>query len=55
MASQEQLEALKAKHARLEQSIDEESHRPLPDTVQIHSLKREKLKIKDTINRLGQP
>ncbi|MBL8704485.1 MAG: YdcH family protein [Rhodospirillales bacterium] len=54
MASQEQLEALKAKHARLEQSIDEESHRPLPDTVQIHTLKREKLKIKDTISRLAQ-
>jgi len=50
----EQLEALKAKHAKLEQTIDEESHRPLPDTVQISILKREKLKIKDTINRLNQ-
>jgi hypothetical protein len=54
MASQEQLESLKAKHARLEQSIDEEAHRPLPDTVQIHTLKREKLKIKDTISRLTE-
>lgn len=53
MVSQEQLEALKAKHAKLEQSIDEECHRPLPDTVQIHTLKREKLKIKDTITWLS--
>jgi hypothetical protein len=52
MVSQEQIEALRAKHARLEQAIDEESHRPLPDTVQIHSLKREKLRIKDEIARL---
>jgi len=52
MVSQEQLEALKAKHARLDQAIDDEVHRPLPDTQQIHLLKREKLKIKDEIVRL---
>ena len=54
MMSQEQLLSLKAKHASLEQAIDEETHRPLPDTVQIHTLKREKLRIKDEIERLSR-
>lgn len=54
MVSQEQLQSLKAKHASLEQAIDDETHRPLPDTVQIHNLKREKLRIKDEIARLSR-
>ena len=53
MMSPEQIEALKAKHARLDKAIDDEAHRPLPDTQQIHTLKREKLKIKDEITRLS--
>lgn len=51
---QEQLDSLKTKHANLERAIDEEAHRPLPDTGQIHTLKREKLKIKDEIARLSR-
>ncbi len=54
MVSQEQLDSLKSKHATLERAIDEEAHRPMPDTVQIHTLKREKLKIKDEIVRLSR-
>ena len=54
MVSQEQLDSLKTKHAGLEKAIDEEAHRPLPDTVQIHTLKREKLKINDEITRLSR-
>lgn len=54
MVSQEQLDSLKTKHANLEKAIDEEAHRPLPDTGQIHTLKREKLKIKDEITRLSR-
>ena len=54
MVSQVQLDSLKTKHATLEKAIDEEAHRPLPDTVQIHTLKREKLKIKDEIARLSR-
>lgn len=53
MVSLEQIEALKAKHAKLDKAIDDEAHRPLPDTQQIHLLKREKLKIKDEIARLS--
>ena len=45
----ESIVTLKAKHARLEREIDEESHRPMPDTALIHALKREKLRIKDEI------
>ncbi len=45
----ESMDSLKAKHARLEREIDEEAHRPMPDTALIQALKREKLRIKDEI------
>jgi len=47
------IETLRDKHARLEQVIDEENARPHPDEVKLHELKREKLKIKDTITTLS--
>lgn len=43
------LEALKAKHAALEEAIHQESLRPLPDTTEITRLKREKLQLKQEI------
>ena len=46
------IEALKAKHASLEQAISEESLRPHPDDDAICSLKKQKLLIKDQIVRL---
>src|SRR5216684_592538 len=46
------IEALKAKHASLEQSINQESLRPHPDDDAICSLKKRKLQIKDEIVRL---
>jgi hypothetical protein len=46
------IEALKAKHASLEQAINEESTRPHPDDDAICSLKKKKLQIKDEIVRL---
>ncbi|MBI3453366.1 MAG: YdcH family protein [Rhodospirillales bacterium] len=52
MAMDDRVEALRAKHARLEHEIEEESHRPLPDTSHVSELKREKLKIKDEIERI---
>ena len=42
-----QAEVLEAKHAQLEALIDEEEHRPHPDDIRLHQLKKEKLKIKD--------
>ena len=42
-----QAEALEAKHAQLEALIDEEEHRPHPDDIRLHQLKKEKLRVKD--------
>lgn len=49
----EYVESLRSKHAHLEQQIDDELHRPLPDQSTLSRLKREKLRIKDEIARLG--
>ena len=42
-------ESLEQKHAALQALIDEEEHRPHPDDIRIHELKKEKLRIKDEI------
>ncbi len=52
MSLHEHVDSLRAKHARLEQQIDEEQHRPLPDSSLLLKLKREKLRLKDAIERL---
>ncbi len=52
MSMHEHVDSLRSKHARLEQLIDEELHRPLPDHVTVSRLKKEKLRIKDEIERL---
>ena len=49
---QDRIEDLREQHASLEQAIDTEMHRPLPDQGTLSRLKREKLKIKDEIARL---
>jgi hypothetical protein len=54
MASAERIEALRAKHARLEVEIDQETHRPRPDDVQLATMKREKLRLKDEIERMSR-
>jgi len=53
MSLQEHVESLRAKHARLEQLIDEELHRPLADQATISRLKKEKLRVKDEIQKLS--
>jgi hypothetical protein len=52
MAMSEHIDALAAKHARIEQSILEEENRPHPDDVVLADFKRQKLRIKDEIARL---
>jgi hypothetical protein len=52
MSMSEHVDSLRDKHAHLEQVIDEEMHRPLPDQSLLSRLKREKLKLKDEITRL---
>jgi len=53
MTMQDYVESLRSKHALLERQIDNEMHRPLPDQAVLTRLKREKLRIKDEIARLG--
>ena len=43
---------LSSKHADLERAIDEEIQRPMPDSLLVSQLKRQKLRIKDEIFRL---
>ena len=47
MSLEQRLEALKVRHSTLEDLINQESSRPLPDDIEIHALKKEKLRIKD--------
>ncbi|PHR19163.1 MAG: hypothetical protein COA41_08220 [Sphingopyxis sp.] len=41
--------ALREKHEALERKINEEETRPLPDTIRIHSLKKQKLRLKQEL------
>lgn len=43
------LSALEAKHAVLDQRISDENHRPLPDTIVLADLKKQKLRLKEEI------
>jgi len=45
------IDALSQKHAELEKMIFEEEHRPAPDSLTLHELKREKLTLKDEIEK----
>jgi hypothetical protein len=53
MSMEDRVETLKARHAHLEHEIDDEIHRPLPDSIHITELKRQKLRIKEEITRLS--
>ena len=43
------VEALSSKHAALQARIDQEEHRRQPDDALVHQLKKEKLRLKDTL------
>ena len=45
------LEALNARHAQLDGKISAEMSRPLPDPARLSSLKRQKLKLKEEIQK----
>jgi hypothetical protein len=47
---QAHISALEAKHHTLDERIAEESQRPLPDTVELARLKKEKLRIKEELS-----
>ena len=46
---QQPVETLREQHASIQQLLDDEFRRPMPDQGTISQLKREKLKIKDRI------
>jgi hypothetical protein len=46
------IQSLKAKHRQLDQAINGEAKRPLPDDQRVRDMKREKLKLKEEIERL---
>ena len=52
MSVQEHVGSLRNKHAHLEHLIDEELHRPMPDQGHLVRMKKEKLRIKEEIERL---
>lgn len=52
MSLQDRIETLRARHRSLEEAIDQEIARPLPNDDAISELKRQKLRIKDEIFQL---
>lgn len=46
------IDSLRAKHAQLEAAIQTETHRPMPDNTLISDLKRQKLKIKEELEKM---
>ena len=55
MSLESRLESLKARHATLERSIAEEDLRPKPDSTTLGRLKREKLRLKEEMERMRAP
>jgi len=55
MIAQPRLRSLEDKHATLERQIASEDARPRPDANALGRLKREKLRLKEEIERLRQP
>ena len=52
MALENRIDSLKSRHGELEVALDTETARPLPDEVEIHTLKKAKLRIKDELENL---
>jgi hypothetical protein len=53
MNLQARLETLKDRHANIEARLASEDRRPAPDSDTITSLKREKLRLKEEMERLS--
>jgi hypothetical protein len=52
MTTDDRIESLRARHRTLEEAIDLETHRPLPNTERVADWKRQKLRIKDELMSL---
>ncbi|MDH5411033.1 MAG: DUF465 domain-containing protein [Alphaproteobacteria bacterium] len=55
MSLEDRVKMLQGKKEDLEKILENEENRPLPDNISIHDLKRQKLAIKDEIERLSHP
>jgi hypothetical protein len=53
MSYSTRLDALKQRHASLESRIQDEDHRPRPDSVALTRLKLEKLHLKEEMEKLS--
>jgi hypothetical protein len=53
VSEDEYVTVLKARHVELDQAIETETGRPLPDGLVVQMLKRQKLRIKDKLYRLS--
>jgi len=53
MAVSARLEQLSSKHTSLDMQIQQEMRSPIPDTLRISQLKKQKLQIKDMIKNAG--
>ena len=53
MALSAHLEKLQSRHGELDDQINREMRSPMPDTLRVAELKRQKLQIKDTIAEMG--
>lgn len=52
MSLETHVESLNQKHATIEATIEQEEHRPSPDSIRLMNLKRQKLKLKEELTRL---
>ena len=52
---QPRLQSLKDRHTALEARIGSEAARPLPNSLELGRLKREKLRLKEEMERLRPP
>lgn len=52
MVNSQRINALHTKHDSLESLIEDEEKKSLPDAVAIHTLKKQKLKIKDELQSM---
>ncbi len=53
MSLEDRITSLKAKHHSIESKIEVATTRPQPDELEIASLKKQKLRIKDQLANLG--
>lgn len=53
MSKSDRIESLRRKHREIEEALHREETRPHPDDAMCHKLKREKLAIKDEMEKMN--